>query len=107
MAEHELAVLNTQQDGRTPKVTVFAGSGLRPVSLAAAKRLRFIQNLKCNYQRLKEAIDFVEHFATVCELSQARIQAIRTAKEEALAELSAKFDEKLKAYDERITGGQP
>ena len=80
---------------------VFAESG-RPVSLAAAKRARFIQNLKHNYQRLKEALDFVEHFAVVCELSEGRIAAVRKAKDEALAELSETFNEKLKSYDHRI-----
>jgi hypothetical protein len=102
--EQELSVLQTQEPGRAPRALVLSGAGLRPVSLAAAKRLRFIQNLKMNYQRLKEALEFVEHFAVVCELSQARVQAIRQAKDTALEELSIRFDEKLKTYDARIGG---
>src|ERR1017187_517911 len=99
--EQELAVLQIQQEGQAPRAMVFAGQ-TGPVSLAAAKRTRFVQNLKHNYQRLKEALDFVEHFALVCEVSGEKIGAIRKAKDEALAELSDKFSEKLKTYDRRI-----
>jgi hypothetical protein len=100
--EQDLSVLHIQKEGQAPRAMVFAGPNDRPVSLAAAKRTRFIQNLKHNYQRLKEALDFVEHFAIVCEVSEARICAIRKAKDEALQELSMRLDEKLKAYDRRI-----
>ena len=107
MDERELPVLQLRPAGQAPRVLVVAGPVERPVSLAASKRQRFIQNLKSNYQRLKEALDFVEYFAVICELSEARVQAIRQAKEEALSELSAAFDQKLKSYDQRIRGGRP
>ena len=98
--------MQIQKENHAPRAMVFAGP-TRPVSLAAAKRARFIQNLKHNYQRLKEALDFVEHFAVVCELSEGRIAAIRKSKDEALAELSEKFNQKLGSYDRRIQEGVP
>jgi hypothetical protein len=106
MHEQELSVLQTQKEGHAPRVMVFAGP-TRPVSLAIVKRTRFIQNLKHNYQRLKEALDFVEHFAVVCELSEGRIAAIRKSKDDALAELSQKFEQKMSSYDLRIQEGAP
>jgi hypothetical protein len=104
--EQELAVLHIQKENHAPRALVFAGPA-RPISLAAAKRTRFVQNLKHNYQRLKEALDFVEHFAVVCELSEGRLAAIRNAKDEALGELSQKFDQKMSVYDRRIQEGAP
>jgi hypothetical protein len=104
--EQELSVLQVQNEGHSPRAMVFAGPA-RPISLAAAKRTRFVQNLKHNYQRLKEALDFVEHFAVVCELSEGRIAAIRQSKDEALAELSQKFEQKMNCYDHRIQEGAP
>ena len=104
--EQELPVLQIQKEGHAPRAMVFAGP-TRPVSLAAAKRTRFVQNLKHNYQRLKEALDFVEHFAVVCELSEGRITAVRKAKDDALAELSEKFEQKMSSYDRRIQEGAP
>jgi hypothetical protein len=106
MHEQELSVLQIQKENHAPRALVFAGT-TRPVSLAAAKRTRFIQNLKHNYQRLKEALDFVEHFAVVCELSEGRIAAIRKSKDDALAELSEKFEQKMSSYDRRIQEGTP
>lgn len=102
---YEVPVIQKNLGGSVPKACVFIDEGRRPLTPAEAKRARFVQNLKENYQRLKEALVFVEHFAKICELSEAKIEAIRKAKDEALDELSVKFDEKLKAYDERI--GRP
>ena len=104
MEERELSVLRVEEEGHHPRALVFAGRAARSTSLAAAKRTRFIQNLKSNYQRLKEALDFVEHFAVVCQLSEARIDGIRKARDQALQELASQFSERLKIYDERIQG---
>lgn len=101
--EHEVAVLQTGGNG-APRALVFSGPA-RALTPAQAKRARFVYNLKLSYARFKESLEAVEHFAVVCELSQERIEAIRRAKDQAMEELSAKFTEKLKAYDLRIGGG--
>jgi hypothetical protein len=101
---NELPVLHVQRNGQMPRAIVVSGGRRRPATLAAVKRARYVQNLKNNYQRLKEALDFVEYFAGVSELSPARLEAIRLAKDDALEELSAKVEEKLKVYDSRLEG---
>lgn len=98
---HELPVVQTPG---SPRAVVIAGPD-RPLTPAEAKRARFVRGLKDNYARLKEALAFFEHFATVCELSTERVAAIRKANEEALAELDCKFGQKLADYDRRI--GRP
>ncbi|MEK7757562.1 MAG: hypothetical protein AAB385_10170, partial [Planctomycetota bacterium] len=104
MAEgHEIPVLQVSNGG-APRAFVIAGKAAA-LTPAQAKRARYVHNLKENYGRLKEYLQAVEHFAVVCELSQDRIQAIRTAKDAALDELSLKFEEKLKEYDRRIKHG--
>lgn len=100
---HDVPVLQVGANG-APRALVFTGLA-RSLTPAEAKRARFVHNLKQNYQRFKESLGAVEHFAVVCELSQEKIEAIRKAKDQALEELSAKFEEKLKAYDLRIGGG--
>lgn len=113
--ETELAVIDHRPDdcGRqnakehvvrdhVPKVTVFTESSNGPVTAAAVKRHRFVQNLRNNHQKLIEALAYVERFAVMCELSTARIESIRKAKDEAINELTSAFEEKLSAYDKRI-----
>lgn len=102
MAERELTVIDHRIKDHTPKVSVFTDSANAPLTTAAVKRHRFIQNLKNNHQKLIEALAFVERFAVVCELSEERLKAIRKAKDEAVEELTRSFQEKLKTYDERI-----
>ncbi|MBI4396707.1 MAG: hypothetical protein HY548_06405 [Elusimicrobia bacterium] len=99
----DLAVLHVQTGG-APRAFVFTDAHPRPLTPAEAKRTRYVQNLRENYRRFQEALADVERFAVVCELSQERINAIRKAKDEALAELARKFEAKLKAYDARIGG---
>lgn len=106
MAEQELAVIDFRNDehpirDHIPKVSVFTDSA-PSLSTAAIKRHRYVQNLKTNQQKLIEALAFVERFAVVCELSGERLTAIRQAKDAAIQELMSRFQEKLKAYDERI-----
>ncbi len=91
----------------TPKVSVFTESANAPLTTAAVKRHRFVQNLKNNHQKFIEALACVERFAITCELSEARIAAIRKAKDEAIEELTRKFQEKLAAYDARIARESP
>jgi len=103
--ERELAVIDHRDHpirDHVPKVSVFTDSANAPLTTAAVKRHRFVQNLKNNHQKLIEALSFVERFAVVCELSEERLQAIRTAKDQAIEELTRKFQEKLEAYDSRI-----
>lgn len=100
--ERELAVIEHRIRDHTPKVSVFTDSANAPLTTAAVKRHRFVQNLKNNHQKLIEALGCVERFAVVCELSEERLVAIRAAKEQAMDELTLRFQEKLKAYDERI-----
>jgi hypothetical protein len=100
--ERELAVIEYRIRDHTPKVSVFTDSANAPLTTAAVKRHRFVQNLKNNHQKLIEALASVERFALVCELSGERLVAIRKAKDEAISELEYRFQEKLKAYDERI-----
>lgn len=104
MAEaHEIPVLQVSNGG-APRAFVIAGKAT-PLTPAQAKRARYVHNLKENYNRLKEYLQAVEHFAVICELSQERIQDIRKAKDAALDELSLKLEEKLKEYDRRIREG--
>ncbi len=105
MGEQDLPVVRLHEQGQVPRAYVFTGKTERILTPVEAKRARFIQNLKENYTRLKEALSFVERFAVVCELSQPRIEAIRKAKDDALDELSRLFEEKLKSYDDRIKRG--
>lgn len=102
MVERELAVVQHRIKDHTPKASVYTDSANIPLTPAAVKRHRFIQNLKNNHQKLIEALTFVERFAVICELSEARIHAIRQAKDEAIHEITLKFEEKLRAYDARI-----
>lgn len=104
MVERELAVIEHRIRDHTPKVSVFTDSANVPLTTAAIKRHRFVQNLKNNHQKFIEALAFVERFAVVCELSEERISAIRKAKDEAIEELTRAFQEKLKVYEERIKG---
>ena len=112
MTEQELAVIDHRINDHairdhTPKVSVFTDSAQPSLSTAAVKRHRYIQNLKINHQKLIEALMFVERFAVVCELSEQRISAIRKANDEAIEELTLRFQEKLKAYDARIAKDTP
>jgi len=107
MEEREIPDLQGSREGQHLHAFVFGGVPLRPLTPAESKRARYVQNLKNNLRRFDEALSSVEHLAAVCELSQEKIAAIRKAKEDALAELSQLFDEKLKAYDARIIGGSP
>jgi hypothetical protein len=106
--ERELAVIDHRKDhsirDHTPKVSVFTDSANAPLTTAAVKRHRFVQNLKTNHQKLIEALLSVERFAAVCELSEERIGAIRKAKDDAISELELKLEEKLRVYDLRISG---
>ncbi len=100
--ERELAVIEHRVRDHIPKVSVFTDSANAPLTTAAVKRHRFIQNLKNSHLKLIEALAFVERFALVCELSQERIAAIRKAKDDAVSELTERYQEKLAAYDARI-----
>lgn len=101
MAEdHEIPVLQVDGGG-APRAFVIVGKAA-PLTPAQAKRARYVLNLRQSYDRLKEYLQAVEHFAVVCELSEGRILAIRQAKDAALDELSLKLEEKLKEYDRRI-----
>lgn len=103
--ERELAVIDHRDHpirDHVPKVSVFTDSANNPLTPAAVKRHRFVQNLKNNHQKFIEALTFVERFALVCELSEERVTAIRKARDEAIDELERRFAEKLKVYDERI-----
>ena len=102
--ERELAVINHRSRDHAPKASVFTDSANAPLTTAAIKRHRFVQNLKNNHQKFIEALASVERFAVVCELSEERISAIRKAKDDAVEELTRAFQEKLKAYEERIKG---
>ncbi len=105
--ERELAVIDHRIKDHsirdhTPKVSVFTDSANTPLTPAAVKRHRFVQNIKNNHQKLIEALAFVERFAALCELSEERIVAIRKAKDDAIAELMTRLQEKLNTYDQRI-----
>jgi transposase len=102
MEEREIPVLQAAHEGLAPHALVLAGVPLRPLTPAEAKKARFVQNLRENHRRLKEALASIERFAVVCELSPERIAAIRKAGDEALDDLSRKFEEKIRAYDARI-----
>ena len=102
--EQDLPVLQWQGPNKAPRAMVLAGPATRPLTLASAKRQRFVNNLHANFQRLKEALEFVEHFAVVCEVSEAKIRTLRAAKDAMLSELSDTFGQKLEAYNKR-TGG--
>ena len=107
--ERELTVIDHMDHpirDHVPKVSVFTDSSNAPLTTAAVKRHRFVQNLKNNHQKLIEALSFVERFAVVCELSDERLTAIRQAKDAAVNELTMKFQEKLNTYDARIKESQ-
>lgn len=97
-----MSVIDHRIRDHTPKVSVFTDSAKTPLTPAAVKRHRFIQNIKTNHLRFIESLAFVERFAAICELSDERINAIRKAKDEAIEELTVRFKDKLKAYDDRI-----
>ncbi len=101
MGERDLAVVQHQIKDHVPKATVFTESA-KPLTLASLKRHRFIQNLKNNHTKLIEALNFVERFAAICELSTEKLTAIRQSKDAAIEELILKFEEKIKSYDARI-----
>jgi hypothetical protein len=70
--ERELAVIDHRKDhsihdhtirDHTPKVSIFTDSANVPLTTAAVKRHRFVQNLKNNHQKLIEALTCVERFA--------------------------------------------
>lgn len=107
MVERRLPVVQTQVSNSAPRAVVFVGANRTPLTPTEIKRTRFIHNLKENYRRLKEALQFVEHFAAVCELSPNRIEAIHRAHQDALKELTLRFTRKVEAYDARIRGGNP
>lgn len=102
---HENAVIQTNLPGQAPRAFVFVGKASRPLTPAEAKRARFVKNLKDNFGRLKEAMSAFERFAVVCGLSRDRVEAIRKANQDALDELSRRFDDRLAEYDRRIGGG--
>jgi hypothetical protein len=104
MVECEIPTLQTQHPGNAIRAYAFTDNA-PPLTPAQIKRLRYVQNLQKNHQRLIEALGFVERFAAICELSEERIFAIRKSKDDAIAELTMKFEEKLKTYDGRIAGG--
>ena len=87
-----------------PKAYIFVNGAPRALTPSEAKRARFIQNLKHSHAQLQEAIGFFEHFAVVCELSPERVNAIRKANEDAMEELSQKFESKLAGYESRRGG---
>ena len=87
-----------------PKARVCVGPD-QVLSPAQAKRVRYIQNLRFNHARLKEALDFFERFAVICGLSPERVAAVRKATQEAQDELSRKFDAMLAGYERRTGGG--
>ena len=105
MSPNEGRELPVVQTPGAPRALVIAGPA-RPLTPAEAKRARFVRSLKDNYARLKEALAFFEHFAVVCELPQARVAAIRKANQDALDELSRRFEQKLADYDRRIGGNR-
>lgn len=107
MVERRLPVVQTQGNNSAPKAVVFTGLGRIPLTPTEIKRTRFVHNLRENYRRLKEALQFVEHFAAVCELSPNRIEAIQRAHQDALKELTLRFTRKIEAYDARIQGVNP
>lgn len=107
MEEREIPVLQAAHEGLAPHALVLAGVPLRPLTPAEAKKARFVQNLKENHRKLKDALASIERLAVVCELSSARIEEIRRAGDEAMDELSRKFEEKIRAYDARIGKAVP
>lgn len=94
----------SKDSAEPPKAYIFVNGQPRALTPSEAKRARFIQNLKYSHARLKEAMGFFEHFAVVCELSPERVNAIRKANEDAMDELSRKFDAKLAGYESRRGG---
>lgn len=101
---HEIPVVQMPGGSGAPRALVFTAAAVS-LTPAKAKRARYVYNLRQNYDRLKESLQAVEHFAVICELSQERISEIRQAKDNALEELSTRFGEKLKEYDRRIGEG--
>lgn len=104
MVERRLPVVQTQVNNSAPKAVIYAGAIRKPLTPSEIKRTRFVRNLQENYRRLKEALQFVEHFAVVCELSPNRIEAIQRSHQDALKELTLRFTRKIEAYDVRIKG---
>jgi hypothetical protein len=104
MVECDLPTLQTQRRGEAIRAVAFTGKA-PPLTAAQVKRLRYLQNLKSNHQRFRDAVNAVEHFAVICELPDCKVEAIRKAKEEAIEVLTKILEEKLKRYDERISAG--
>jgi hypothetical protein len=78
----EVPVVNLNSSGR-PHALVFAGR-VKSLTPGEAKRARFVQHLNTNYNKLKEALDFIEKSCA-----------------EMLDELTVQFENKLQAYDAR------
>ena len=97
---NELPTLQVNAKG-APKVFVFASKGPH-LTLARVKRARFVQHLKSNYQKFKDALEFIERFAVTNQLSQTKIDAIGKAATEALDEVTMIYEQKIKAYEERM-----
>ena len=91
-------------DGRLPRAKVFVWPN-RPRSKAQIKRDRYVLNLRAQHRQFKEALSAVERFFVVCEVPKKYQKPIRKAHEEALEDLSRRFQEKLNEYDRRITKG--
>jgi len=100
----ENTVVHINQPGAPPRALVFTDSAARPMTPAEAKRARFVKSLKSNYAKLNEALAFFDFFATVCELSLESRDGIHKANQNAIAELTAKFEKKLADYDRRGKG---
>lgn len=99
-----MAVINDRTKGHMPKATVFTASANAPLTTAAVKRYRFIQNLKANHQNLIDALITAENYAVFCDLSVDQIQSIRDIRTNVIAELTMKLEERLRAYDARVGG---
>ena len=97
---NELPVLHTNNGG-SPRALVFAGRSV-PLTPAQAKRARVIQHLNDNYRKLKEALEFIERFAAVNQISQHRIEALKKASAEMMDELTAIYESKIQAYEARM-----
>lgn len=97
---NEIPVLNTNNGG-APRALVFAGRSV-PLTPAQAKRARFVQHLNDNYRKLKEALEYIERFAEINQISPLHIQSLKKASAEMLDELTSLYEAKIKAYEERM-----
>lgn len=97
---NEIPVLHTNNGG-APRALVFSGKSV-PLTPAQAKRARFVQHLNDNYRRLKEALEFIERFAEINQISQRRIEVLKKDSAEMLDELTSIYESKIKSYEERM-----